>query len=67
MKLNKVGLQIISYFIEFYNYFESFLLKWLQNLKIIKNQFNKAKADFEKLEKKAKDLTFKSFEEFLAE
>ncbi len=39
----------------------------LENLRIIEARFNKAKSDFEKLEKKAKDVTFKSFEEFLDE
>jgi hypothetical protein len=37
----------------------------LENLKTIETRFNKAKADFEKLEKKAKDVVFISFEEFL--
>jgi len=39
----------------------------LVNLKVIEERFNKAKADFAKLEKKAKlkDLKFKSFKEFV--
>jgi hypothetical protein len=37
----------------------------LENFKIIEARFNKAKEDFAKLEKKAKDVTFKSFQEFL--
>jgi photosystem II stability/assembly factor-like uncharacterized protein len=39
----------------------------LENLKIIETRFNKAKADFAKLEKKAKDVQFKTFKEFLNE
>ena len=37
----------------------------LENLKIVETRFNKAKTDFIKLEKKAKDIQFKSFQEFL--
>lgn len=37
----------------------------LENFKIIEARFNKAKEDFAKLEKKAKDVTFISFQEFL--
>jgi len=39
----------------------------LENLKIIQKRFDNAKADFAKLEKKIKDLDFKTFEEFLEE
>ncbi|MGC1206134.1 MAG: hypothetical protein WA839_14780 [Flavobacteriaceae bacterium] len=39
----------------------------LENLKTIKTRFNKAKADFAKLEKKAKDVPFKAFQEFIDE
>jgi photosystem II stability/assembly factor-like uncharacterized protein len=39
----------------------------LENLKIIESQFNKAKTSFEKLENKAKNVKFKSFQEFLEE
>ncbi len=37
----------------------------LENLKIVETRFNKAKVDFAKLEKKAKDIQFKTFQEFL--
>ena len=39
----------------------------LENLKIIETRFNKAKVDFAKLEKKAKDIQFKTFQEYLDE
>ena len=39
----------------------------LENLKTIKTRFNKAKADFAKLEKKAKDVPFKAYQEFIDE
>ncbi|WP_347925877.1 hypothetical protein [Pontimicrobium sp. SW4] len=39
----------------------------LENLKIIETRFNKAKSDLAKLEKKAKNIKFKTFQEFLQE
>ena len=41
----------------------------LESLKVIEERFNKAKADFAKLSKKAKaaDLSLKSFDEFINE